>query len=106
MSFLRNAWCAAGWASELALRFGTDGVCVHNRHGNGFIPSSACVRSDPVIERHSVLWIWMGAASAFWRHKPVLLAGDAAAVRARRILDKLIESERADKPAAQTSEAP
>ncbi|MBW7924249.1 MAG: aromatic ring-hydroxylating dioxygenase subunit alpha [Burkholderiaceae bacterium] len=30
----------------------------------------------------------------FWDLKPVMLAGDAAAVRARRLLDKLIEDER------------
>ncbi len=30
----------------------------------------------------------------FWEMKPVLLAGDAAAVRARRLLDRLIERER------------
>jgi vanillate O-demethylase monooxygenase subunit len=34
-------------------------------------------------------------ARGFWEMKPVLLAGDAAAVRARRLLDALIERERA-----------
>ncbi|MDX9873609.1 MAG: aromatic ring-hydroxylating dioxygenase subunit alpha [Spongiibacteraceae bacterium] len=35
----------------------------------------------------------MGDAD-FWRLKPVLLPGDAPAIRARRVLDKLIEQER------------
>ncbi|MNG13287.1 hypothetical protein D3C84_969580 [compost metagenome] len=35
----------------------------------------------------------------FWSLKPILLPGDAAAVRARRVLDKLI----ADEQAAQIS---
>jgi vanillate O-demethylase monooxygenase subunit len=33
--------------------------------------------------------------SDFWSLKPVLLAGDAGAVRARRVLDKLIAQEQA-----------
>jgi hypothetical protein len=31
----------------------------------------------------------------FWSLKPVLLAGDAGAIRARRVLDKLIKDEQA-----------
>jgi vanillate O-demethylase monooxygenase subunit len=34
----------------------------------------------------------MGDAE-FWSLKPVLLAGDAGAIRARRVLDKLIATE-------------
>jgi vanillate O-demethylase monooxygenase subunit len=34
----------------------------------------------------------MGDAD-FWSLKPVLLAGDGGAIRARRVLDKLIEQE-------------
>jgi vanillate O-demethylase monooxygenase subunit len=33
--------------------------------------------------------------SDFWSLKPVLLAGDAGAVRARRVLDRLIAQEQA-----------
>lgn len=42
------------------LRFDGDGQCVHNPHGNGAIPKAACVRSYPLVERHSALWIWLG----------------------------------------------
>jgi len=42
------------------LQFGADGACVHNPHGTGVIPTAARVRSYPVVQKHSVLWIWMG----------------------------------------------
>ncbi|MBT2321920.1 aromatic ring-hydroxylating dioxygenase subunit alpha [Variovorax paradoxus] len=42
------------------LQFGGDGACTRNPHGNGAIPKAAQVRSYPVVERWSVLWIWMG----------------------------------------------
>lgn len=113
MTFLRNAWYAAGWGHELAdgvlarvflnepvvlfrgsdgkaaaladmcshrfaplslgkhdgdtircpyhgLTFDRTGACVHNPHGRGARPSSLNVRSYPVVERDTVLWIWMG----------------------------------------------
>jgi nitrite reductase/ring-hydroxylating ferredoxin subunit len=42
------------------LRFDGSGACVHNPHGDGRIPQAARVRSYPVQERHSALWVWMG----------------------------------------------
>jgi vanillate O-demethylase monooxygenase subunit len=42
------------------LRFDGSGACVHNPHGDGRIPQAAKVRSYPVVERWSALWIWMG----------------------------------------------
>ena len=42
------------------LRFGADGQCTHNPHGDGSIPKAAKVRAYPVIERHAALWIWTG----------------------------------------------
>lgn len=42
------------------LRFDTAGHCVANPHGNHAIPAAARVAAYPVIERHSLLWIWMG----------------------------------------------
>lgn len=116
MTYLRNAWTVAAWASELqpgqllartlldeplvfyrdpsgaphaladrcphrfaplsmgtlcdngaavqcpyhGLRFDGSGTCVHNPHGDGKIPQAAKVRSYPVVERWSALWIWMG----------------------------------------------
>src|SRR5689334_869176 len=42
------------------LRFDASGQCTLNPHGDGKIPPSARVRSYPIMERHGVLWIWMG----------------------------------------------
>jgi vanillate O-demethylase monooxygenase subunit len=42
------------------LRFDGSGVCVHNPHGDGKIPQAATVKTYPLVERDSALWIWMG----------------------------------------------
>jgi len=42
------------------LRFDALGQCVFNPHGDGNIPKAAVVRRYPVVERHNLLWIWMG----------------------------------------------
>jgi len=42
------------------LRFDGRGACVRNPHGDGRIPAAARVRSYPLVERFSALWIWMG----------------------------------------------
>ncbi|TWT13896.1 aromatic ring-hydroxylating dioxygenase subunit alpha [Reyranella sp. CPCC 100927] len=42
------------------LQYGPDGICVHNPHGQGRIPASARVRSYPALEKHTLVWIWMG----------------------------------------------
>lgn len=42
------------------LRFGRDGRCVHNPHGE--IPKAVALRTFPVVERDGVIWIWMGEA--------------------------------------------
>lgn len=114
MTFLMNAWYAAGWGSELekgailsrrlldepivlfrttngsvkalhglcphrmvslgrgklvgeaiqcgyhGLTFDASGVCVHNPQGTP--PKTMRVRPYPVVERHSLIWIWMGPA--------------------------------------------
>jgi vanillate O-demethylase monooxygenase subunit len=46
------------------LEFDVSGHCVHNPHGSGRIPRFAQVQSYPVLERHGVVWIWMGAAAS------------------------------------------
>lgn len=43
------------------LRFDSTGRCIHNPHGPA--PSAARVRNYPLVERYSVLWIWMGDAA-------------------------------------------
>lgn len=53
------------------LSFGPNGNCVANPHGA--ITSSIAVRSFPVVEMHSAIWIWMGEPSeADPRHIPDL----------------------------------
>jgi phenylpropionate dioxygenase-like ring-hydroxylating dioxygenase large terminal subunit len=42
------------------LRFNGAGACAHNPHGNKKIPPGAVVRTYPVAEKHSIVWIWMG----------------------------------------------
>jgi len=42
------------------LQFDGSGRCVHNPHGNGVTPRSADIRAFPLVERDTILWIWMG----------------------------------------------
>lgn len=42
------------------LKFGVDGSCVHNPHGDGTIPPNAKVRTYPVVAKQMLIWIWMG----------------------------------------------
>jgi vanillate O-demethylase monooxygenase subunit len=44
------------------LAFGGNGECTHNPHGP--IPKAARVRTYPIVDRHGMLWIWMGDPSA------------------------------------------
>jgi phenylpropionate dioxygenase-like ring-hydroxylating dioxygenase large terminal subunit len=43
------------------LEFNSAGECVHNPHGKGAIPHAARVRVFPLVEKFSLLWIWMGS---------------------------------------------
>jgi len=45
------------------LAFNGAGKCTHNPHGEGRIPVAAVVKSYPVIEKYSLVWIWMGEAA-------------------------------------------
>jgi phenylpropionate dioxygenase-like ring-hydroxylating dioxygenase large terminal subunit len=45
------------------LEFNSEGRCVHNPHSDERIPGAVRVKSYPLCERHSFLWIWMGEAS-------------------------------------------
>jgi vanillate O-demethylase monooxygenase subunit len=42
------------------LAFDGSGACTHNPHGEGAIPKAARVKTYPVAEKYSVIWIWMG----------------------------------------------
>ena len=44
------------------LRFDSRGACAHNPHGDDNVPQAAKVRSYPMVERWSAVWIWMGEA--------------------------------------------
>lgn len=44
------------------LEFDGSGACVHNPHGDGTVPKAAKVKAYPLVERYSLLWIWMGDA--------------------------------------------
>lgn len=52
------------------LRFNSEGQCVHNPHGDHKIPNACKVRAYPVVDKHSLLWIWMGDAE---RADPALI---------------------------------
>ncbi|EJL02671.1 vanillate monooxygenase family protein [Pseudomonas fluorescens Q2-87] len=45
------------------LEFDGSGSCVHYPHGDGAIPRAAKVKAYPLVERYSLLWIWMGDMS-------------------------------------------
>lgn len=42
------------------LEYGPDGMCARNPHPNYKIPAAMRVRSYPLAEKHSIIWIWMG----------------------------------------------
>jgi vanillate O-demethylase monooxygenase subunit len=46
------------------LHFDGSGGCVFNPHGDGSIPKTAKVRSFPIVEQDTLVWIWMGEAAA------------------------------------------
>lgn len=46
------------------LRFGKDGNCVHNPHGDGAVPKAAAVKSYVVRERDRLVWLWAGDGRA------------------------------------------
>jgi vanillate O-demethylase monooxygenase subunit len=42
------------------LEFDATGACVHNPFGEGKIPAASSVRAYPLVEKHAIIWIWMG----------------------------------------------
>jgi phenylpropionate dioxygenase-like ring-hydroxylating dioxygenase large terminal subunit len=42
------------------LEFNSAGECVRNPHASVKIPLGASVKSYPLLEKHSIIWIWMG----------------------------------------------
>lgn len=45
------------------LEFDGEGRCTRNPHGDGNIPRAARTRPFPTVERHGIVWIWLGTAS-------------------------------------------
>ena len=43
------------------LEFDASGACVRNPYGEGRIPANASLRAYPLIERHKIIWLWMGS---------------------------------------------
>lgn len=39
---------------------GATGQCVHNPHGDGKIAQAAAIPSYPLVEKHGLLWLWLG----------------------------------------------
>jgi phenylpropionate dioxygenase-like ring-hydroxylating dioxygenase large terminal subunit len=62
------------------LRFDGSGACTLNPHGDHAIPDSLRVRSYPLVERHGLVWIWMGqpARSATGAIPDFSIVGDAS----------------------------
>jgi len=46
------------------LSFDGAGRCVHNPHGDGYLPANAPVRSYPVRESDGLIWVWTGQAQS------------------------------------------
>jgi phenylpropionate dioxygenase-like ring-hydroxylating dioxygenase large terminal subunit len=42
------------------LEFDATGACVRNPYGDGRIPAGSTVRAYPLVERHHIIWLWMG----------------------------------------------
>lgn len=42
------------------LQFDGSGACVKNPHGTGRIPRSLDIKSYDVVEKHTLVWLWMG----------------------------------------------
>jgi len=42
------------------LQFDVSGACVNNPHGSGRIPANCKIRSFTAVEKHSLIWVWLG----------------------------------------------
>jgi phenylpropionate dioxygenase-like ring-hydroxylating dioxygenase large terminal subunit len=58
------------------LQYDAQGACVHNPHGTGKLPAGR-VRSFPAVEKHGMIWVWMGTGAADLAKVPDLSAFDA-----------------------------
>jgi phenylpropionate dioxygenase-like ring-hydroxylating dioxygenase large terminal subunit len=104
----RGRWLPSGriQCGYHGLEIDGSGACVYNPHGNHHIPPAARIESYPLVERDSLLWIWMGdrepdaAAvpdfSPFGNDVPALHVGwrDYINIKAgyRLVMDNLLDS--------------
>lgn len=42
------------------LEFDATGACVRNPYGEGKIPAGSSIKAYPLVERHQIIWLWMG----------------------------------------------
>lgn len=71
------------------LAFNPQGQCVHNPHGDGRIPATMVVKSYKAVEKHSLIWVWMGERTPDVSTIPdysLLTAADPANMSARDVL--------------------
>jgi vanillate O-demethylase monooxygenase subunit len=45
------------------LEFDANGTCVRNPYGEGRIPAGSSIRAYALVERHAIIWLWMGSRS-------------------------------------------
>jgi phenylpropionate dioxygenase-like ring-hydroxylating dioxygenase large terminal subunit len=43
------------------LEFDATGACVRNPYGDGRIPAGSTLRVYPLVEKHQIIWLWMGS---------------------------------------------
>jgi vanillate O-demethylase monooxygenase subunit len=46
------------------LEFDASGACTRNPYGEGRIPAGSTITSYPLVEKHKIIWIWMGTRAA------------------------------------------
>jgi phenylpropionate dioxygenase-like ring-hydroxylating dioxygenase large terminal subunit len=72
------------------LEFDGAGQCARNPQGNGRLPHGARVKSYTVVERHHMLWIWMGDSPANEAVIPDFAALEAGNSALLTVLDHIV----------------
>lgn len=60
----RGSLCADGSSIQCGyhgLSFSPDGKCVRNPHGDGRIPAAVVAKAYTAVEKHSLIWVWLGS---------------------------------------------
>lgn len=72
------------------LEFNGQGICVNNPHGNRQISPLAKVKSYTVVEKHRMLWIWMGNETPDATLIPDFSVLDTASATGMTRLDQIV----------------